>query len=405
MTTRSPARDGADRCPGLLSPFVSADGAMVRLRVPGGRIAAADLVEISSLAGRFGDPDVTLTSRGSLQVRGLPSPLPRELVTAIGALGLVPSAAHDKARNVVADPAPALDDLVHELDEALLADDALAALPGRFLLAAAVPGGAVLGEPWDVAVVDEGASARVLVDGRALVVPRADAATTVLDVARRFLSVRGGERVWNVRDLPAEDRATLLPGGSPFVVDVGSPPPAGPLGEDLVVLVPLGLLTPAMAAALAGPAGVRVEPGPAARLAGRGASGALRCEPQRASKGSSATSLETTLVVTPWRSVLVPGGAARAAELAAAGLVVSAGSPWAVLTACAGAPACARTTTPTRELARAAAPLVDPFGPPVHVIGCDRACGHPARPHTTALDPNCPDDVVRAQRRTPEEPT
>ncbi|MET4077153.1 cobalamin biosynthesis protein CobG [Janibacter sp. UYMM211] len=375
MTTRSPARDGADRCPGLLSPFVSADGAMVRLRVPGGRVAAADLVEISSLAGRFGDPDVTLTSRGSLQLRGLPSPLPRELVTAIGALGLVPSAAHDKARNVVADPAPALDDLVRALDEALLADDALAALPGRFLLAVAAPGGAVLGEPWDVAVVDEGAIARVLVDGRALVVPRADAATTVLDVARRFLAVRGGERVWNVRDLTAEDRAALLPGGSPFVVDVGPPPPAGPLGEDLVVLVPLGLLTPAMAAALAGTA------------------------------TAAAGGLTPPLRITPWRSALVPGGAARARELAAAGLVVSPGSPWAVLTACAGAPACARTRTPTRELARAAAPLVDPFGPPVHVIGCDRACGHPARPHTTALDPTCADDVVRAQRRTPEEPT
>ncbi len=348
---------------------------MVRLRVPGGRVAAADLVEISSLAGRFGDPDVTLTSRGSLQLRGLPSPLPRELVTAIGALGLVPSAAHDKARNVVADPAPVLDDLVRALDEALLADDALAALPGRFLLAVAAPGGAGLGEPWDVAVVDEGASARVLVDGRALVVPRADAATTVLDVARRFLAVRGGERVWNVRDLTAEVRAALLPGASPFVVDVGSPPPAGPLGVDLVALVPLGLLTPAMAAALAGTA------------------------------TSAADGLAPPLRITPWRSVLVPGGAARAAELAAPGLVVSAGSPWAVLTACAGAPACARTTTPTRELARAAATLVDPFGPPVHVIGCDRACGHPARPHTTALDPTCADDVVRAQRRTPEEPT
>ncbi|OAB86755.1 hypothetical protein AWH69_09920 [Janibacter melonis] len=375
MTTRSPARDGADRCPGLLSPFVSADGAMVRLRVPGGRVAAADLVEISSLAGRFGDPDVTLTSRGSLQLRGLPSPLPHELVTAIGALGLVPSAAHDKARNVVADPAPALDDLVRALDEALLADDALAALPGRFLLAVAAPGGAVLGEPWDVAVVDEGARARVLVDGRALVVPRADAATTVLDVTRRFLAVRGGERVWNVRDLTAEDRAALLPGASPLVVDVGSPPPAGPLDEDLVALVPLGLLTPAMAAALA------------------------------RSRGSAADGLAPPLRITPWRSVLVPGGAARAGELAAAGLVVSPGSPWAALTACAGAPACARTTTPTRELARAAATLVDPFGPPVHVIGCDRACGHPARPHTTALDPTCADDVVRAQRRTPEEPT
>ena len=72
MSTPTPSRSGADRCPGLLTPFVSADGAMVRLRVPGGRVDAATLLEISSLASRFGNPDITVTSRGSLQLRGLP---------------------------------------------------------------------------------------------------------------------------------------------------------------------------------------------------------------------------------------------------------------------------------------------------------------------------------------------
>ena len=39
------------------------------------------------------------------------------------------------------------------LDEGLLGDPGLAELPGRFLLAVTSPGGPVLAEPWDVAIV------------------------------------------------------------------------------------------------------------------------------------------------------------------------------------------------------------------------------------------------------------
>ena len=124
-----------------------------------------------------------------------------------------------------------------------------------------------------------------------------------------------------------------------------------------MALVPLGLLTPDMAAALTGP-----------------------------------------LRITPWRSVVVPGGAARSAELAHAGFVTTPDSPWTVLTACAGAPSCGRTDTSTREVAREAAPFVDPEGPPVHVIGCERSCGHPAREHAIAMNPATAADVVAAQR-------
>lgn len=392
MASPSSPRSGADRCPGLLAPFVSADGAMVRLRVPGGRLNASTLTEISSLAVDFGNPEVTLTSRGSLQLRGLPDPLPRELITAIGDLGLIPSGAHDKARNIVADPEGGLDDLVSALDEGLLADRDLAGLPGRFLLAVAGPGGPVLGEPWDVAIVDdsspdvrrrsEGGVARVLVDGRSVTVPREQAPDVALEVARRFLAARPDERTWNVRDLPAAARAALLPGGAPVVVEPAEPPRPGPLGEDLVVLVPLGLLTPAMAAAL----------DVASRLVRRTSADVPVESRQR-----------DDLRLTPWRSILVPGDAAHAQELAATGLAVSPDSPWTVLTACAGAPSCGRTDTPTRDLAREAAPFVDVDGPAVHVIGCDRACGHPARPHVTSLNPTSIADITAAQRSSPHE--
>ena len=381
MTTPSRSRDGADRCPGLLSPFVSADGAMVRLRMPGGRVDVTTLTEISALAGHFGDPTLTLTSRGSLQLRGLPEPLPRELIGAIDDLGLIPSGAHDKARNIVADPDAGLDDLVAALDAGLLADPSLAGLPGRFLLAVGGPDGPVLAEPFDVAVVDESlpgargtsleGSARVVVDGRSVAVSRAEAPRVALDVARQFLAARTDDRTWNVADLPEEVRAGLLPGGSPFACTPAEPPAPGPTAEDLLALVPLGLLTPTMATALVE---VRRPPGP---------------EPRNLTSA--------TVVVTPWRSILIQGGAAHAAELAEAGFATTPDSPWAVLTACAGAPSCGRTEIPTRDLAREAAPFVDPTGPAVHVIGCDRACGHPARPHMTSLNPTSAADVVAAQ--------
>lgn len=355
---------------------------MVRLRLPGGRVDAATVRTISSLAVRFGDPDITLTSRGSLQLRGLPDPLPRELVTAIGDLGLVPSGEHDKARNIVADPDESLDDLVEALDEALLADPALPGLPGRFLLAVARPGGPVLGEPWDIAVVDEGGSVRVLVGDHGVVVPRDGAARTALDVARRFLAVRPDAKTWNVRDLPAAARGSLLPEGTPFVVEAEAPPLPGPDGDYLVALVPLGLLTPRMAAAL---------------TTLRGSSqGSSHLDEREDVQGSS--HLSERLVITPWRSIVVRGGAGLADDLAAAGFATAPDSPWTVLTACAGAPACARTTTSTRDLARDAAALVDPTGPPVHVIGCERSCGHPARAHTISLNPSTAADVVAAQR-------
>lgn len=389
---------------------------MVRLRIPGGRTNASTVAAVSSLAKDLGDPDITLTSRGSLQLRGLPQPLPRELITAIGDLDLVPSGAHDKARNIVADPAPGLDDLVAELDAGLLADPGLAGLPGRFLLAVAEPDGPVLAQPWDIAIVDERrpeargtgphdprgrlegrGTARVLVDGHSVVVDRADAPRAALDVARRFLAVRPDERTWNVRDLPASEdadgataaqgasRADLLPGGTPFAVAPGEPPAPGPVGDDLVALVPLGLLTPAMALSLDEVGGVLRRPsspgGPVSRLRPEGPS-----------------HLDHRVVVTPWRSIVLPGGAEYADDLAAAGLVTTPDSPWSVLTACAGAPSCSRTTTPTRRIAQEAAPFVDVDGPPVHVIGCDRACGHPAREHAIALNPSSAADVVAAQR-------
>lgn len=351
-------RDGADRCPGVLRPFIADDGAIIRVRVPGGRMSVATLAALSAVAAEFGAPLLQLTSRGNIQLRALPDPLPSTLVDKIAALGLLPSPTHERVRNILAAPlAPHLAPLVAELDAALVAASDLAALPGRFLWAISDATGAVLTQPWDVAYQDLGDDhGRVLVGGYALDVSRADAVPTLLERARLFLAHRGGERAWNVRDLPAD--SPVFAGMTPYAVSAAPPLRPGPVGADLVVGVPLGMLRTAQVAALA--------------------------------------SASDEVVVTPWRSVVVPGGAYLAPMLRGLGLAVDPDSPWARVSACVGAPFCRRTTTRTLDLATAATKSLAGPGPLVHVVGCDRRCGEPSTEHVSVVEPASVDDVLAA---------
>ena len=94
----------ADRCPGVLRPHLAADGAMVRVRIPGGQTTGATLGRLGALAAAYGSGLLQLTSRGSLQIRGLPDPVPDEFVAGVTAAGLLPSATHERVRNIVASP-------------------------------------------------------------------------------------------------------------------------------------------------------------------------------------------------------------------------------------------------------------------------------------------------------------
>ncbi|MER7437667.1 precorrin-3B synthase, partial [Pseudonocardia alni] len=63
-------RTRADACPGVVSPHAAADGALARVRLPGGTVTAAALRAVAALARDAGDGAVHLTSRGNLQLRG-----------------------------------------------------------------------------------------------------------------------------------------------------------------------------------------------------------------------------------------------------------------------------------------------------------------------------------------------
>ena len=117
-----------DRCPGVLRPHQAADGAMVRIRIPGGRTTGAALEALGAVAERYGSGVLQLTSRGSLQVRGLPDDLPSAFEQAVADAGFLPSDTHERVRNVLCSPLTGLwggradlRPLVAALDEAVLA--------------------------------------------------------------------------------------------------------------------------------------------------------------------------------------------------------------------------------------------------------------------------------------------
>ncbi|MBV9818871.1 MAG: hypothetical protein JOZ07_11035 [Solirubrobacterales bacterium] len=131
-----------DRCPGVLRLHEAADGWLARVRLPGGRLAAEALRAIADVAQR-GNGIIELTSRASLQIRGLVAGDGVACAEILGEAGLLPSPSHDRVRNILASPvagrhpqsAADVDDAVRELDAAVCADDALARLSGRFLFA------------------------------------------------------------------------------------------------------------------------------------------------------------------------------------------------------------------------------------------------------------------------------
>lgn len=255
-------RTRGDLCPGVLRPWPAEDGALVRVRLVGGRITARQLRALSGVAARHGDGRLHLTTRANLQLRGLPldgERLPTEVVAEIEATGLLPSRDHDVARNVMVSPLTGLRGgradlrpVADELDRLLRAVPTLGALPGRFLhvlddgrgdlvdLDGLVRRGPDLGL---VALDGHTAQLRHGRDGWGEVLPLDEAAAALVALAARFVAVRGEGPTapWHVEELAepiAADhprdprthvRADPLPHGGAHVAV-----PGGVLDPDLV---------------------------------------------------------------------------------------------------------------------------------------------------------------------------
>jgi precorrin-3B synthase len=362
----------ADACPGALQVHQAADGAMARIRLPGGRITAAQLATLADLSSRLGSGTLDLTARGNVQLRGITDVA--AVGDAIAAAGLLPSATHERVRNIVASPLSGrvggnvdVREWVGELDTAICAEPGLAELGGRFWFSLDDGRGDVSGLRADAGVhcLDDGCA--LLLAGRDTGVRLAvsDVANALAGVAVRFLEVRG--KAWRVSELASLH--DVVPGAElsaePF------PPvtkaPVGWISQDdgrvtLGAAVPLGVLPARVAEYLA--------------------------------------AIGAPLVITPWRSVLVCDLMEGVAEvsvqvLAPLGLVFDENSPWLAVSACTGSPGCAHSAADVR--ADAADALHADSLVHRHFVGCERACGSPPAGEVLVAT----GDGYRLQRRQP----
>ncbi|WAM00429.1 cobalamin biosynthesis protein CobG [Streptomyces sp. Je 1-369] len=375
----SPIRDRGDACPGALRLHRADDGLLARLRLPGGLLTGRQVAVLGAAAERLADGNLSITSRGNVELRGLGDACGGELSALLADAGLLPSERHERVRNVLASPLAGTDGFgradvqlwARELDGLLCAEQWTTALSGRFLFVLDDGRGDVAGLGGDVTLIAEsGGTVVVGVGDLAFRVAGADAPRAALAGAGAFLAAAAdaGNGAWRVGELPvgrAIDLAGALEGAGIGAVRVGpgavgsggsagpgavgsggsagpgGPPPPGVIGRAVSVHAPLGRVSVGQWRALL--------PLPADELR-----------------------------VTPWRGFVLPGfadeGSARKrlGSLTEAGYLTDPGSPWLGVGACTGRPGCAKSLADVR------ADAVPGHGSlPVHWSGCARRCGHP----------------------------
>jgi precorrin-3B synthase len=365
-----PGRDvaAADACPGILDLHEARDGLVARIRLPGGYASRARLLSLAALAGRFGDGRVDLTARGNVQIRGIQPDAAAGMAQRATAVGLMPSPAHDRARNITASPLaglaghPDLRGLVRALDRAILADPGLAALPGRFLFSLDDGTGHAGIGGCDVGLRLGSGAAELVVAGRltGLRGPAAAGIRRAAATARAFLDQRQAEpgRAGSGADAGADSGSARVAGSADGGAEV-----AGAVGGVLGAAVSdatgrLGLGTVPDADR------VVVVAAPLARLTTK----QVRLVARMLRPGEVARLAAAGRIVLPLAD---PAGAALQ-RLHDAGLVVGDGHELAPVTACAGM-ACGRSLADVRVLAG----RVPGLGA-VHWAGCGRRCGLPA---------------------------
>jgi precorrin-3B synthase len=374
-------------------------------------VTSEQLDEIACAATDLGNGSVDLTSRGNVQLRGLTPTCGGDLADRLYAVGLLPSPAHERARNVLASPLAGVDgapeawdvaEVVRRFDEILCAAPDLASLSGRFLVAFDDGRLDVAGLGADVTFIARtGRVAELVLAGAAtgFVVPHDDAAAAATVAARAFLQLRDrlGSDAWRIADL-------------------------GPRSAELVAEVAASLARGGVAAGRRNPgtvAAVGAGRGPSlGRLAGPGGTATL-CVGVPLGRADAAAWHALALVardgrgelrLTPWRSVVVPGlpgprAAAHLAELERVGLLTDDTAALAGVTACAGRPGCVKARSDVHHDAalahagdRSATTTL-----PVHWSACERRCGHPAGAHVEAVADEGGRYAVR--RRAPRDAT
>ncbi|MFD6436425.1 cobalamin biosynthesis protein CobG [Streptomyces venezuelae] len=433
-------RDRGDACPGALRLHRADDGLLARLRLPGGLLTGHQATVLALAAERLADGNLSITSRGNIELRGLGDACGAELSALLADAGLLPSERHERVRNVVASPLAGTDGTGHadvqlwarELDGLLCAEDWTTQLSGRFLFVLDDGRGDVAGLGGDVTLIAEsGGTALVGVEGPALRVAERDAPRAALAAAKAFLTAAtaAGNGAWRVTELPAgtsvdlaaalaeagieagaearvEAAARIEPGGGArggAPVSGGGVLPDGSESRGGPSSVPGAARTGAAEAVLSGGSSSGVEGALPGGSSSRGE--ALPNPPEAGARGGvpevgvvgGAVSVRASLGrvsvaqwrallplpadelrVTPWRGFVIPGFADPAAARERLAVLDGAGLLTDPGSPWLGVGACTGRPGCAKSLADVRADAVPGHGPlPVHWSGCERRCGHP----------------------------
>lgn len=368
---RAPMRRGA--CPGLSTPMATGDGLLARLTPSGATIALAAFSGLCAAAARHGNGIIEITSRGSIQVRGLDAAGAGPFAAEVAALG-IPA---EEGIPVLPDPLAGLD------DTAFVDAGALAAGLRRALAAASLA--AKLSAK--VSVVVDGGGALHLDDVAA-------------DVHLRAVRIDRGVRFH-----------VALGGTAASAISVGTIPVDRGVECTIRLLELLTVFAPGrmrqavesagaarFASALVGI--LQQSGGPAARSAAEPVgihplrSGEVALGIALAFGHSDAEALHrlfdeaenadaSGLRTAPGRALLFMGMSADAARNFAAratllGFIADPADPRRKVVACAGAPICSSGQISARALAPVIAQAVRAanIAGPVHVSGCAKGCAH-----------------------------
>jgi precorrin-3B synthase len=359
-------------CPGLSIPMPTGDGLLVRF-MPADRIPLAAFVAVCVAARRHGNGAIEVTSRGSLQLRGLTPRSAPMLAADLAALGIA-----------AADGVPVISDPLADHPATLIDTARLAALLRRTIAdanLAPAPKVSVVVDGGDRLHLDAlAADVRLRVIGpkpspRLHVALGGDAASAMplgsvtadaaADTVVRLLARIAAEgREARAVDVLRQGGIGAFRSSIGDCVDAAPPPPPRPPAE-AIGRHPLWDGSVALGIALAfGHAHADALEQLAGVAAGYGI-GSVRPAPGRALLLIGVATQDTALL------------AAAAERL---GFVVSASDPRRGIAACPGKPACASGLIAARALAAEIARHLPAArgGTAIHVSGCTKGCAHPA---------------------------
>jgi precorrin-3B synthase len=387
------ARRGA--CPGLADPMPTGDGLLARLAVT--RAAPLDAFAALCAAARsHGNGIVEITSRGSIQVRGLTAASAPRFAAAVEVLAIADPAGGRMISNPLAglDPAEVMDTsaLADRLREVLIETGLAVALAPK--VSVVIDGGGAFSLetiPADIRLRAEATRNGVcfeltLADDKAGVrtVTRECAVKAVTELLRTVAKLGPTARG---RDIAAPRAVTLRcepdevgrasKGDAVMGTDRGPTsfegrlwrPPQDDGIKGRASIEPIGT-HPLRDGTLALGIGFPFGHSDAATLLN------LIDETRRAGAASIRPALGRVLLIIGFARAQASGLAAAAERL---GFIVTPDDPRRRVVACAGAPVCAAAEIPTRALAPAVAAAADRLDRQtmIHLSGCAKGCAHP----------------------------